>query len=138
MDASTVLASGGPVLAFLVLVVVGAIRAWTHALEQVRGTVPATDAEPLDAHPNAIDLAVYTTDRSPAILRRLLSLAYALFLTVGLAESVWLGWWAWSVRIPARPVLIGVMTITWLPAALLVLGMWHTRLRQFRKTGSTV
>src|SRR2546421_9898867 len=62
LDAATVLASGGPILAFLVLAVMGAIRAWTHALEQYRGAVPAKDAEQLDTHPNALDLAMYTTD----------------------------------------------------------------------------
>jgi hypothetical protein len=127
---SIVLGSGGPVLAFLVLVVVGAIRAWTHAIEQIRGA-PVTRAEQLDAHPNAIDLAVYTTSQTPKVIRHLLSLSYPLFLTAGLAESAWLGWSAWSQASVGRPYLLVAMVLTWLPAAALVLGMWRNRLHQF-------
>src|SRR5437867_11454175 len=57
LDTLTVLASGGPIIAFLVLVVMGAVRAWPHALEQIRGR-PASDAEQVDTHPTAPDHGV--------------------------------------------------------------------------------
>lgn len=131
LDAPTVLATGGPILAFLVLAVMGAIRAWTHALEQYRGTSPAKDAEQLDTHPNALDLAMYTTDKSPAIMRHLLSFVYPVFLTAFLGESGLLGWWVWSSHaVVGRDVLLGVWALLWFPAAVLVLAMWWTRIKQ--------
>jgi|GEM_PF-1779178 len=132
LDAATVLASGGPIVAFLVLVIMGAIRAWTHALEQYRGTSPANDAEQLDTHPNALDLAMYTTDKSPAVMRHLLSFVYPLFLTAALVESVWLGWWLWSDPVvPGREYFLVAWVVSWIPAAVLVLSnMWWKRIRQ--------
>lgn len=132
LDRYTVLACGAPVIAFLVLVVVGAIRAWTLAVERVRGQAPAGDVEPLDTYPNAIDLATYTTSGTPALIRHLLSFAYPLFLTAALVESVWL----------ALPMLTGpeALSGSWvylaigcpifLAAALLVATMWRHRIRQ--------
>jgi ABC-type amino acid transport system permease subunit len=138
LDAYTVLASGGPVLAFLVLAVLGAIRAWTHALEQIRGTSPATDAEPLDSFPNAIDLATYTTPQSPTLVRNLLSLAYPLYLSAALAESVWL---ASVVTIGPTPirgrlVYIGTMLLLGIPATSLLMVMWIRRLRRLSSGSS--
>ncbi len=131
LDAPFVLATGGPILAFLVLVVMGAIRAWTHAFEQYRGTSPAVDSEQLDTHPNALDLAMYTTDKSPAMVRRLLSFVYPFFLTASLGESGLLGWWVWSSpAVVGRDVLLVAWALLWIPAAVLVLAMWWTRIKQ--------
>jgi hypothetical protein len=133
----TVEASGGPIIAFLVLVIIGAIRAWTHALEQIRGSRPAKDAEQLDTHPNAIDLAIYTTDSSPAIIRKAVYFAYPLLLLAGLAESALLAWWLWRTpSVPARTVFLILQLVTWIPAAFLVVAMVVTRTRQLPSRGS--
>ena len=136
LDTLTVLASGGPIIAFLVLVVMGAIRAWTHALEQIRGR-PARDAEQLDTYPNAIDLAVYTTEHSPRLIRELTYFAYPLFLTAALIESTSLARWVWRTQsVPGRGWFISFQLLTWLPAALLVIGMWIRRFKQIGTRGS--
>ena len=107
LDACTVLAAGGPIIAFLILAVMGAIRAWTQALQQVRGTSPPLNAEPLDTYPNAIDLALYTTDRSPRWLRNLLYFAEPIYLTAAVVEAAWLGWWAWRTpTLTGRPIFL--------------------------------
>jgi hypothetical protein len=137
LDALTVQASGGPIIAFLVLVIIGAIRAWTHALEQFRGTKPARRAEQLDTHPNAIDLAIYTTDSSPALLRKALYFAYPVFLLGGLAESAVLGWSLWRTpSVPGRAGFLAFQLLTWIPAAYLVVAMVVTRIGQLPKRGS--
>ena len=130
LDRLTVLASGAPVMAFLVLVVMGAIRAWTRAAEQVRGEAPAKDVEPLDTYPNAIDLAMYTTSDSPKSVRKLLSFAYPLFLTSALIEVAWLA--LPVVSGPERVVgawgyLAGVLVLA-VPALVLVGTMWKHRI----------
>ncbi len=139
LDGVAVLASGAPIIAFLVLAVVGAIRAWTHAVEQVAGKSPVRDAEHLDAHPNAIDLAMYTTKESPAIVRGLLYFVYPSFLTVALVEAAWLGAWLWSDRVvPSRALLLPALVVTGLPATFLVLAMWVKRVKQLWKGSRAV
>jgi hypothetical protein len=133
LDTLSVLSSGGPIIAFLILVVIGAIRAWSHALEQVRGTKPAEGVEQLDTHPNAIDLAIYTTANSPSFLRNLLYFAYPLFLLAALIESGLLGWWVMHTpMVPGRALVIAAQALTWLPAAWLVLSMWVGRFKRVR------
>lgn len=130
LDTALVLASGGPIIAFLVLAVMGAIRAWTHALEQYRGESPASDSEQLDTQPNALDLAMYTTEASPKIVRRVLSFVYPLYLTVALAESFWLARGTWRNPYSFGRWYVGAAWfVLWAPACILVLGMWWSRAR---------
>ena len=137
LDTLTVQASGGPILAFLVLVIVGAIRAWTHALEQIRDAKPAKDAEQLDTQPNAIDLAIYTTDDSPSFVRKVVYFAYPVFLFGGLAESAFLAYWLWRTPSgPAKTVFLILQLVTWIPAAYLVIAMVVTRVKQLPSRGS--
>ncbi len=133
LNARTVLAAGAPIMAFLILAVMGAIRAWTRALHKIRGTSWPLDAEPLDTYPNALDLAVYTTDQTPGTLRNLLYFAYPLYLTGGLIEAAWLGLWVyWAPALSGRPIFLGAFAVTWVPATILVLGMWWARLNKLR------
>jgi|SRR5215831_16534130 len=138
LDAATVLASGGPILAFLILAAIGAIRAWTHAIDQIRAAHAEIPVEALDSHPNAIDLAVYTTDHSPKLLRDVLYFAYPLFLLGALLEAGWLILAGWHL-LPngTRRLFVGVVVVTWFPAAVLVLYMWGKRIeRTFSKRGA--
>ncbi len=130
LDATTVLAAGAPIIAFLVLAVMGAIRAWTRALEQIRGQ-SLRDAEPLDIYPNALDLAIYTTEKSPVLLRDALYFAYPLYLTVALAESAWLErWLLGAAGVPGRTFFLAAGCLCWLGAATLVLIMWVARVKK--------
>ena len=128
LDSLTVLASGGPIIGFLVLAVVGAIRAWTHAVDQVRGQGSRISVEQLDTHPNAIDLAVYTTAKSPRSLRTILYFAYPTVLIAALVESALL-WYsvAQTPGFPRVPLTI-VQALVWIPAAFLVLSMLWSRI----------
>jgi hypothetical protein len=137
LDTLTVEASGGPIIAFLVLVIMGAIRAWTHALEQIRGGKPARDAEQLDTSPNAIDLAVYTTESSPSIIKKVIYFSYPLFLAAGLTESGILAIWLWQTQsVPGRAVFLAFQLVTWIPAAILVVAMVVARVKQLPSRGS--
>ena len=132
LDSITVLASGGPIIAFLVLAVMGAIRAWTHALEQIRGVGSRAGAEQLDTYPNAIDLAMYTTEQSPKTLRKVLYFAYPAVLIAALAESAAL-WYA-IAQTPAFPriAVTIVQAFVWVPAAILVLSMLWSRITKLK------
>lgn len=91
VSARTVWGFGPLVLGFLLNVLMGALRAYRsplEALERDLGTEMANEA--LDAHPNALDFAVYTTHESPGWLKRLLILTYPTVLTLIWAEAVWL------------------------------------------------
>jgi hypothetical protein len=130
LDSLTVLASGGPTIAFLVLVMMGAVRAWSRALQQIRGSSSSKDAEQLDMHPNAIDLAVYTTQSSPAFIRKVLYFAYPVILSGALIESLVFANWLWRTpSVSGRAFFLTAQVLIWIPAAILVLGMWVSRIK---------
>jgi len=133
LDSRTVLASGGPMIGFLVLAVMGAIRAWTHAVDQVRGQGSRVSVEQLDTHPNAIDLALYTTPKSPKSLRAILYFAYPAVLIAALVESAVL-WYsiAQTPAFPRVPITI-VQAVVWIPAAFLVLSMFRSRITSLKE-----
>ena len=57
------LACGGPVIAFLVLATLGAIRAWGVALEKIQSISPAINGQALDGIPmQLIWLYIYATN----------------------------------------------------------------------------
>jgi hypothetical protein len=69
LDARLILASGPAVIGFLVLVLMGSLRAFSRARDKL-GLGKGADwrAEAFDTYPNAIDLALYTTPDSPKSL----------------------------------------------------------------------
>jgi len=127
LDTKVVLASGGTIIAFLVLITFGAIRAWSTALRQCAGETWQEDAERLDTHPNPLDLAIYTTSES-AIVR----FVYPLYLTIPLVEAARLQWWLWHNTAPARVFFLVSWLIVWLRATLLIGGMWLERVKALR------
>jgi hypothetical protein len=117
------------VLFFVLLVVMGSMRAYRTA--ETKATSPGTPSEAIDASPNPLDLAVYTTTDSPTWLQRVLVLTYPLFLSVFAAEATWIllslfkapdGLATWLFR------LLGVLT--GIPALVLLLRLWHRALRR--------
>jgi len=87
LDARIILASGGAVIAFLLLATFGALRAWRRAVDQYYELTKTTDSERLDIHPNALDLAFYPTTKSPQWIRRITWQMYPLFLSALSAEA---------------------------------------------------
>jgi hypothetical protein len=136
IDAATVFASGPVVLSFLVLVVIGSLRAFEHAREKLKlGTGGDYMTEQVDVHPNAIDLAVYTPIRSRSIPATIGYFAYPAFLVAALAEATWLGW---SLVGPSEAQLGSLgwfiaALVVWVPAVWLVGAMIVGRVKNVPK-----
>ena len=93
VSALYVWASGPLVLSFLMLVIMGSLRAHRTSRDALGLGEEGADAEPYDLYPNAIDLAAYTTTKTHRWIKVLTSLfAYYLFSVLVLAEALWLGW----------------------------------------------
>src|SRR5262245_9493914 len=68
-DAGVVLASGPAVIALVVLIVMGSLRAIEVAIDHIDPVLEVPgEMERFDEHPNALDLAFYTTADSPRFL----------------------------------------------------------------------
>jgi len=124
LDASAVLASGGTIIAFVVLASLGAILAWSTALRRYGGESWREHAERLDTHPNSLDLAIYTAPDSVTLFGKIVYFVYPLYLTIALVESAWLQWWRLSNSAPARWFFIVAWILVWSRAALLIGRVW--------------
>ena len=134
LDALIIMASGGPVLAFLLLVTLGALRAWKRAVDQYYELTNATGSERLDIHPNALDLAFYTTVKSPKCIRWFTWQLYPLFLSALSAEAWWLLVLTWTnPESPGRIAFVIVGALLLVPATFLVLKLWWSKNRQANK-----
>ena len=129
-----VLASGGPVMAFLALASLGAIWAARVALGRIKDISPAIDGESLDEYPNVIDLAAYSMPRTPEILRHFLTVvSYPVFLALALVESAWLTYSVTSaciLRPPWQSIFLIFTTGIWLRAVYFLVRMWFNRIRK--------
>jgi hypothetical protein len=120
--------SGPGVIAFLVLIIMGALRAATTAVEKCG--IQAFEGEAFDHHPNALDLACYTTARSPRRVRAAMHFKYPTALTLALVVAAFLGWPP-SKWVGLRAALVGVASGgLWIAAAWQVGSMWVRRVRQ--------
>ncbi len=128
LDARIILASGGAVIAFLLLATFGALRAWRRAIYQYYELTKTTGSERLDIHPNALDIAFYTTAKSPRWIRRITWQMYPLFLSALIAEAWWLFVVTWATpNSPGRIAFVVVGAILLVPATLLVAKLWWTK-----------
>ncbi len=139
LSAPVVLASGPSVIALLVLIVMGALRAFSVAQWHLGKEIQsAGGSERFDVHPNALDLAVYTTAESPRWAASILYFTYPLVLIAALAEAAWL-WWRIQNQ-PSPPpgwLLFGVVgVLLWAPAVyVVVVGMLFQRIKKARSGG---
>lgn len=127
------LASGPAVISFLVIVVTGALRAFSNAEKQLGIEPHEYGTERLDTHPNAIDLAVYTTKESHFLLKGIAYHAYPAFLAAALAEAMWLGFNLYAAPkgvYPARTVFILLGSFLGLIAIVQVITMWLKRIKK--------
>ena len=122
----TVWATGGPVLLFVLLVILGALRAYTRAYHQL---APASDDETVDDHPNAIDWAADSTAATPKALAWLLGFSYPLYMTVFAVEAtiLLLTVARWPVAVPGRELFTILGIIEAVPVYLLLLPFWYER-----------
>jgi hypothetical protein len=87
LSAEVILAAAPSVLGFLVLTILGAMRATGQAVAALGVSDKAGAWEQLDIYPNAIDLAVYTTTKSPRWLATGLYFSYPTFLALAIVEA---------------------------------------------------
>lgn len=131
MSVWTVLASGPLVLSFFVMAINGSMRAYRRAMQKL-GLGDGADwrDEAVDTHPNAIDLAMYTTPKSNKVLATLAYSSYPLFLTAALAEAIWLwcGLLDWQPLATAWLFFVIAGIATWLFAAVQVGLSWAKRI----------
>jgi hypothetical protein len=127
VSANVVALFGPAVLAFLILVFMGALRASATAVSE--GGIQDFKGEVFDLHPNALDLAFYTTPASPRPLRVVTYFKYPAFLTLALVEALWL--WFHLPQPWMHPALI-VATALWLAAGPQIVWMWARRFRKVR------
>ncbi|MBI4589136.1 MAG: hypothetical protein HY725_09885 [Candidatus Rokubacteria bacterium] len=125
-----VLSSATAVLSLVVLALAGSMRALRRAREQGLGE---STGEEFDLHPNVIDLAFYAPPGSAGLFVHLARSVYALFLTIGLAEGLWLAPYMSHVRLPASYVvavtLIGTLLL--IRAAVLTGRIWERCMRDY-------
>jgi hypothetical protein len=124
LDSAPILTTGTLALSFLVLVIIGTLKAYRFASEQLGATKLLELGEATDVEPNFLDMAFYSgkwakTPRPPILesvnspwfakwwrvmghLTQLLGLIkYPALLTLALVEAAWL-WWKVSRSILAR------------------------------------
>ncbi len=140
VSGAVVLASGTPVLSFIVLAILGSGRALRQARVALglRGHADWSGEE-FDTSPNAIDLAFYTTPQSHKIIATVAHFGYAVFLLLGVVEAGWLWWRPVAARSAAWwwvPAMIGA--VLWLPTAWRVFTLWVQRIRNVPTLWRTV
>lgn len=121
--------AGAFVISFLVLVVMGALRAFRTATETLQfAPVDDPHGEATDIDPNFLDLAFYSSRSSRIWLRRLVHFKYPAVLSFALVEAAVLLvdlWPPWSTR--QRGILGVLGMVFWLPAVGQVVWLWYRR-----------
>jgi hypothetical protein len=142
LDTSAVLDAGAFVLSFLVLVELGAARAYTIASEKLGIGFNESLGEATDIEPNFLDMAFYTSGAAgglsptPIAFKWIAHLKYPAFFTLVLAEAVWLQWGLWPLVGSTRRIVFAVLgLVTWLSAAWRVGVQWWTRYKNLRFLG---
>jgi hypothetical protein len=133
LDGSLVLASGPVVLSFLVLAIMGSLRAFRRARDKLSlGHGADWQSEAADTHPNAIDLAFYTTPESPKVLATVAYFAYPGVLLAGLLEAAWFWYELTSEQyaVDHRTAFLVISVFVWVPAAWQVGTMLVGRLKK--------
>ena len=139
LSPTAVWASGPAVLSLLILVVIGSIRATGVARQALHVEDLGNDAEAFDAAPNAIDLAAYSTEKTPLEVQWLLGLSYPGYLSLFLLQAVWQLVILWRLA-PDQPWVIAVATpstLLTLWAGFMVLWFWRHRLPRPSKSSSS-
>jgi len=129
VSGSVVLGFGPALISFLVLVILGTMRAYTKAREQLGLGRADWSGEQLDTSPNAIDFAFYTTPASPKLVATVLHFPYTAFLLTGLVEAAWLAKRLVDACAPAQWIFVVAGGVLWLPAVWLVGHLLYRRLR---------
>ena len=129
-----VLSSGSGVLSLIVMAIAGSMRALRRGRE---GGLAGRTGEEFDLHPNLIDLAFYAPPNSAGFFVHLARVVYAIFLTLGLAEALWLMWHILRRHMAYGPLAVYIViaevlgAALWLRATWLVVGVWDRSIRDY-------
>jgi hypothetical protein len=137
LDTAPILATGPFVLSFLVLVIMGTLKAYRRASEKLGITNLHELGEATDVDPNFLDLAFYSWGSKWLVLRYLAKLGlfkHAALLTLALAEAAWL-WHEQSFGILRASSFVIVVTIVggvvWIIACWNLLWYWTRRVAEW-------
>jgi len=129
LSPTAVWASGPAVLSLLILVVIGSIRATGVARRSLGLQGLGRDAEAFDAAPNAIDLAAYSTEKTPPKVQWLLGLSYPGYLTIFLLQAAYYVVLLWQLAPEPWAVIVAIpSTAATLWAGFMVVWFWRNRL----------
>ena len=129
-----VLSSGPGVLSLIVMAIAGSMRALRRGRE---AGLAGHTGEEFDLHPNVIDLAFYAPPDSASVFVHLARAIYAIFLTLALAEGMWLVRHMLARQLVyGRPssyfVVVEVLgALLWIRATWLVVGVWARSIRDY-------
>jgi hypothetical protein len=126
----TVWSTGPGVLFFVLLVILGTLRAYRTADRRLDA---APDDETTDEHPNAIDWATYTTRTAPKLLNWTLGFAYPLYMSVFAYEASYIlvALAGTLAPVPGRWLFVGIGVVEAVPTYLLLLAFWLGRIRRW-------
>lgn len=88
LSAKVVWMTAPGVLSYLILIIMGSLRAYSRARDQAGLRELDHSAEPYDTAPNALDLAAYTTPDSKPWVTHILYFVYPAFLTLFVIEAI--------------------------------------------------
>jgi hypothetical protein len=130
ISAAVVLGFGPALISFLVLAVLGTMRAYRTARQHL-GLRSSADwsGEEFDTAPNAIDLAFYTTRHSPKVVVTVIHFVYVGFLLVALLEAAWIAKSLVDACERARWLFLALGAALWIPAVILLLSVIRRRVR---------
>jgi hypothetical protein len=129
VSGTVVLGFGPALISFLVLVILGTMRAYTRAREQLGLGRADWSGEEIDTSPNAMDFAFYTTRATSKAVATVLHFPYTAFLLAGLVEAAWIAKQLVDACAPARWMFVVAGAVFWLPAAWLVSRLVYRRVR---------
>src|SRR5262245_38641462 len=102
--------------AYFVLAITGTMRATRTARAKLNLGRGDWSGEELDTSPNALDLAFYTTTKTPKGISVVSHFSYVAFLALGLYEAAGIAKQLWDAEAPTSYLFLILGAMLWLPA----------------------
>jgi hypothetical protein len=114
---SFVLGFGPALISFFVLAITGTMRASRTARAKLSLGHGDWSGEELDTSPTVLDLAFYTTPRSPKPMAVVTHFSCVAFLALSLYEAAWIAKRLWDAEAPTWWLFVVLGAVLWVPAA---------------------
>jgi hypothetical protein len=111
-----VLGFGPALISLFVLAITGTMRATRTARAKLNLGRGDWSGEELDTSPNALDLAFYTTPKTPKGISVVAHFSYVAFLGLGLYEAASIAKQLWDAEAPTSYLFLILGAMLWLPA----------------------